>query len=75
MGVDEVVLSERSGPVSGTPGSHIKEFDLFGLSAFQPPPPRVKKLRFFTEIQPLNFLMWSSLIRRPGVRDRGRFPT
>ena len=32
------------------------------------PPPRVKKLRFFTEIQPLNFLSRSFLYRKPGVR-------
>ena len=34
---------------------------------FQPPPPRVKTLRFVTGIQPLNFLKWNFLIKEPGV--------
>ena len=34
-----------------------------------PPPPRVKKLFLFTEIQLLTFLMCSFLIRKPGVPD------
>ena len=31
------------------------------------PPPRVKKLRFVTGIQPLNLLKWNFLIKEPGV--------
>ena len=35
---------------------------IYCFMCFSMPPPWVKKLRFFTEIQPLNFLMWGFLI-------------
>ena len=41
---------------------------IFLRCAFTSSPPRVKKLCFFTEIQPLNFLTKSFLFRKPGVR-------